>query len=204
MIKTALITGIIMMLFMISGCSGNLNPRISQPGTDIQNNGNVDENKNPTPAVVRPRSLGGICLGDSIEDVVKILGKDYKESLETDDSGYFKEDLTVWTYDKGITVKFGKETEKVISVTSFSPDFETDLGVRVEDSAKTGFEKYKPKSDQVTSRHTGEPLEGWFDIGEEKLIILDFDKGNNTKVNSIVEDSSIIEEIVLAYWDHFD
>ncbi|KPU44779.1 hypothetical protein OXPF_18650 [Oxobacter pfennigii] len=181
------VTGIIIILFILSGCSINDGRRVTQPGTAVRSN-----------------SLGGICLGDSSNDVMNILGKDYKESMEIDYSGYFREDLIIWTYGKGIVVTFGKDTKKVLNAAAQGSDFQTDLGVKPGDSAKIAFEKYQSKFNQVVSRHTDEPIIGWYDIGDGQLIILDLDKDDDSMINMDVEEDSVIEEIVLAYWEHFD
>jgi hypothetical protein len=150
MIKKTLAICIIGILLFISGCSDYTVSRTAQGSGDV-----------------RPASLGGICLGDSPEDVIKILGKEYTEDLETDDSGYIGEDIITWSFNKGIVVKFGKESNKVIRVVSQSTDFGTDLGIKIDDEARIVFEKYKPEFKEVISRHSNETVPGWFHIDDE-------------------------------------
>jgi hypothetical protein len=149
-------------------------------------------------------SLGGIRLGDSFEDVIKILGKEYKKVDRIDYSGSIGEDMIVLEFSKGIEVILGKESNKVIMVVSHSPDFETDLGVNVGDRAKVVFEKYKPRFAEVKSRHGDETLTGWFHLGNEQVMVFDFNKADQVRTNENVIPDSTVQEIVLAYWKHFD
>jgi hypothetical protein len=73
------------------------------------------------------------------------LGKDYTETLITDESGYIGEDMIVLSFDRG-----------------------------------------------------------WFHIGDEKIIIFDTDKEDKSRINNDVAPDSTVQEIVLAYWKHFD
>lgn len=204
MIKNIFLICIIGIILIVSGCSGNLKPQSPGTGSDVENNSKTNDTNAQENVSVRPGSLGGICLGDSPEDVQRILGKDYTESMETDVSGYIKEDMIVWSFSKGIVVTIGKESKKVISVVSHSQDYKTDLGIKVGDQAKTLFEKYKPKFAAVISRHSNEVLDGWFNIGDGKIIIFRFDENNNTDASSTVPPDAAVQEIELAYWEHFD
>ncbi|HHY78421.1 MAG TPA: hypothetical protein GX498_07970 [Clostridiales bacterium] len=78
------------------------------------------------------------------------------------------------------------------------------MGIKVGDDAKTALKAYSTKYKRVISRHTNEELEGWFHVGDEAIIIFDFDKSDNTVVNSTVTPDSDVEEIILAYWKHFN
>jgi len=101
-------------------------------------------------------SLGGISLGDSPEKVISELGNDYSESIEIDNAGIIGEDVIVWSYESGIAVSFGKTSGRVIRVVSESPDFHTDLDIKVGDNAKTALEVYKTKFKEAISRHSDE------------------------------------------------
>lgn len=148
--------------------------------------------------------LGGISLGDSPQKVISVPGNDYTESIEIDNGGIIGEDIVIWSYEKGIVVSFGKTSGKVIRVVSASPNFQTDLGIKVGDNAKTAFEVYKPKFKEAISRHSNEVLEGWFHAGDEAVMIFDFDKSDRVVTNSAITEDSDIEEIILAYWKHFN
>jgi hypothetical protein len=201
MIKRTLLAGILGILLTVSGCSAYPGSRAAQGAADVQQNDKADDMNTPITSNVRPGSLGGICLGDSPGDVIKILGQDYDESLETDESGYWGEDIVTWSFDKGIVVSIGKESSKVIRIVSQSPDFETGLGMKTGDEAQVVFEKYKPEYKEVISRHSGEAVPGWFHIDDERIIIFRFEENNTGEE---IAPNSGVQEIVLAYWKHFD
>ena len=149
-------------------------------------------------------NLGGISLGDSSESVANILGSNCTKTDEPDSAGYMGEDMTVWGYESGISVTIGKATGKVLRVSSASPDSQTDLGVKVGDDMNTVYEIYGPLYEEAVSRHSDEVLKGWFLVGEEIVIIFDFDKSDNTLINSSIMPDSKVEQIIIAYWKHFD
>ena len=52
--------------------------------------------------------------------------------------------------------------------------------------------KYRKEFTEPESIHTGEKLEGWFDVGDGLLIIFDFDKDDNMIINKdITSDSKV-------------
>ncbi len=177
-------------------------------GTNDSGNSNNSDASNDSGASdngeAAATSLGGISLGDTPQAVINILGKNYTESTEPDIAGYVGEDMTVWSYESGITVIFGKTSGKVLKVTTANPDFKTDLGIKVGDDAKTVYETYKSLSEEAESRHSNEILEGWFLMKDGAVMIFDFDKSDGAMVNSNVTPDSKVEEIILAYWNHFD
>ena len=169
---------------MISGCK-------SVDSEDL------DQNNKAIP------SLGEISLGDSHVTVVEVLGSGFTETTETDYTGTYGEDLTVLNYESGIVVNIGKTSGKVVKVISTSPAFQTDLEIKVGDDAKTAFETYEPLFEQAVSRHRDEALTGWFII-ENVIVIFDFDKSDNELTNKEISPDPRVEQIVLAYWEHFD
>ena len=150
-------------------------------------------------------SLEGISLGDSSQSVISILGSNCTKTDEPDNAGYIGEDTIVWRYESGISVTIGKTSGKVLRISSVSPVFKTDLGVKVGDNMNTVNEIYGPLYKEAVSRHDDEVLTGWFLIGEEAVIIFDFEKSDNALINSsIITLDSKVEEIIVAYWKHFD
>jgi len=216
------------MLLMLSGCTPDAGGD-NKPGKDINENksrdiidddrdgddkagqdnqdaGREDEKVPETPGQDRDTvpSLGGVSLGDSAEDTVKVLGNDYAESAETDASGLIGEDMAVREYRNGITVYIGKTSGKVLRIISESDDFKTDLGVGVGDDAKTVSDTYGSRFEKAVSRHIDEELEGWYLLEDGSVIIFDFDRTDDTLINSDVKPDSKVGRIVLAYWQHFD
>ena len=78
------------------------------------------------------------------------------------------------------------------------------IRVKVGDDSKTVLETYKPAYEEAVSRHRDEVLEGWFLKGEEAVIIFDFDKSDDSVVNTNVTSESKVEKVILAYWKHFN
>lgn len=158
----------------------------------------------PESGISTSPSLGGICLGDSPDKVLSVLGDAYKETTEPDEAGYFGEDLIVWRFESGIDVTLGQNSGKVLRVAATSPDFPTDLGVSAGDEAGTALTKYRALYEEVKSRHYDKVLEGWFLLDEQQVIILDFDASDGSLVNSELTPDSRVEQIILGYWAHFD
>jgi hypothetical protein len=195
MTKKAILVVLTGVLLIVSGCSTAI---------DREDNNKGIGSETPDQGSVTAPSLGGISLGNHSESVVNALGNNYTESTEPDNAGFIGEDMTVWSYESGIVVSIGKTSGKVLRVKSTSPDFRTDLDVKVGDDAKTVFEAYKPEFQEAVSRHSDEVLEGWFLIGDQVILIFDFDKSDGALINSSITPDSSVEEIVLAYWEHFD
>jgi hypothetical protein len=195
MTKKAILIVLTGILLIVSGCSTSI---------DREENNKPIDSETPDQGSVTAPSLGGISLGDSSESVIGALGNNYTESTETDDAGFIGEDMTVWSYESGIVVNIGKRSGKVLRVKSTSPDFRTDLGVKVDDNAKTVFDAYKPVFQEAVSRHSDNVLEGWFLIEDQAIMIFDFDKSDGSLINSSITPDSRVGEIILAYWEHFD
>ena len=132
------------------------------------------------------------------------MGDDYEKTDETDSTGMIGEDTTVLTYESGIVITVGNNSKKVLRIVSASEDFRTDKGIKVGDTAKTVTEVYEIEFEKAVSRQTNELLEGWYLIGDEAVIIFDYDKTNYTVMNFDIKPDSKVEEIILAYWRHFD
>lgn len=148
--------------------------------------------------------LGGISLGDSPERVIEVLGSNYTESVEPDTAGFIGEDMTVWSYENDTVVYIGQTSGKVLKVTTASPDLKTSLSIKVGDNAETVFKAYRLLYEEAVSRHRDEVLEGWFLMEDGIVMIFDFDKSDGVMVNSDVTSDFAVEEIILAYWKHFD
>ncbi|HHW31273.1 MAG TPA: hypothetical protein GXX20_06315 [Clostridiaceae bacterium] len=214
MIKKTILIVLTVSLLILYGCSKYVDEknRIEYNKNKISENQNeIEKDKNEINSsdasnqeTANVSSLGGISLGYSPEMVVNILGDNYIESTEPDYFGIMGEDITVWSYDNGIVIRIGETTGKVLSVTSKNPDFQTDMGIKVGDDAETVFNAYKPKFEEAKSRHSDEILEGWYLVGDGTVMIFDFDKSDNAVINSNIASDSKVEEIILAYWKHFD
>lgn len=213
MIKKTILIVLTGILIMTSGCSGDINEgdkreAINSVAENIseEDKNEVDDAESETSNqnLVTAPSLGGISPGDTSEKVIEILGDNYSESTETDILGAYGEDIIIWNYNNGIAVSIGKTSGKVLKIASASPDFQTDLGIKVGDDAESVFETYKPVFEEPVSRHSNETLEGWFLMEDGSVMIFDFDKSDNTMVNSNITPDSSVEEIILTKWKYIN
>ncbi|NLU53291.1 MAG: hypothetical protein GXX10_10585 [Clostridiaceae bacterium] len=133
-----------------------------------------------------------------------MLGKNYSETTETDDTGSFGEDIIVRNYNNGIAVSIGKTSGKVVRISASSSDFKTESGIKVGDTFKTVSETFKSKYKEAVSRQTNKTLEGWFLMEDGTVMIFDFKKEDGSMVNENIKDDSKVEEIILSYWKYFD
>ena len=149
-------------------------------------------------------SLSGITLGTSQERVIEILGRDYAAEEYADDAGYLKEDAYQWTYENRIDLLIGRDSHTVIQVRAFSDDIQTALGVKVGDNATEAFSLYRKHYDEVISRHDNVKLNGWFDVGNDMVLIFDTNKDDNKIVNDEILPESKIEAVYLKYQSSID
>lgn len=197
-----------MMLILLVGCSKapqekqqGISPEkpagIQQGQADNQgqgdNQGQVDN---------RP-SLGKIHLGDSLTQVEPILGKEYKETAY-EEPGHFPEPWLKREYPQGITVIVGKNSGKVLELETTVPDFQSNLGVKVGDTAKTVSEKYGTKYTKFLSPQGDGELEGFYRLEAEQLIIFDYNKEDESLINKDVKPESKVEKIRLTYLNQID
>lgn len=207
MIRKAIFIILAVMLFITSGCTeaNNKGDTNNKGDKDIieatETPGQVDETSENGETVP---SLGGISLEDSSEKVKSVLGDKYSETEESDNLGAFGEDIVIWNYNNAISVSIGKTSGKVLRVLSKSPDYKTDLGIKVGDDAATVFETYRSKFKEAVSRHNDETLEGWFLTEDETVVIFDFDKSDDSIVNSNITSDSRVEEIILSKWKYYN
>lgn len=207
MIKKTVIIILAVMLLMTSGCTGaNNKGKINdKDGKDIIEATKTPGQKDkPGQNVESNPTLGGISLGDTSEKVKSALGDKYSETEESDALGAFGEDITVWNYNDGISVSIGKTSGKVLRVVATSPDYKTDLGVKVGDDAETALKTYRDKFEEAKSRQNNETLAGWFLTENGTVVILDFDKSDDSSVNADVKPDSKVEEITLSKWEYYD
>jgi len=148
-------------------------------------------------------SIGGIHLGDTRNQVTDVLGNDYEESFE-EEGGHFGEPYYILDYREGVKVIIGKDSGKVMQVDVTAPDMATDMGVKVGDKAIEAIAKYREKYSEPESIHSGEKLEGWFQVGEGALVILDVDRDDDTIVNPQITSDMEIEMIRLVYSRYID
>lgn len=149
-------------------------------------------------------SIAGICLGDHFEKVENILGEDYEE-IYNEESYYYGEPTYLRDYDDGeISFIVGEDSAEVLEISFTSDKYETWLGDKIGVTADEVLIKYRKEFTEPESIHTGEKLEGWFDVGNGVLIIFDFDKDDNMIVNTDISSDSKVELIKLTKMMYMD
>lgn len=149
-------------------------------------------------------SIAGICLGDHFEKVENILGEDYEE-IYNEESYYYGEPTYLRDYDDGeISFIVGEDSAEVLEISFTSDKYETWLGDKIGVTADEVLTKYRKEFTEPESIHTGEKLEGWFDVGDGVLIIFDFDKDDNMIVNTDISSDSKVELIKLTKMMYMD
>lgn len=194
MYKKIILAILIVTVIAISGCSQEKKPQKNKPQEGSKQEENIQD-KTP--------GIGGIHIGDSKDKVVEILGTDYKETVE-DESGYFGEPYVLMEYKDKAQVVVGRDTKKVFEMVSYTPDLATNIGVKVGDTAKDTLEKYRSKYEETQSIHTGGKLTGWFNVENGAIMILDFNKNDETMINENVTPESKIEMIKLTHSNFVD
>jgi hypothetical protein len=187
MIKKLLTIFLITALVALSGCAPRTSPKEQkQPNTQT-----------PPAQITNKPSIGGIFIGNTKEEVAKVLGSNFKETL-VEEGGQLGEPFYKIEYTKGITVIVGKTSNKVLQIDSTSPEYKTNLGTKVGDTLKDIQNTYASKYTQTESRQGDGKLEGWYNVEEEAVVIFDFNKSDETILNSNLKPESKVEMIRLT------
>jgi hypothetical protein len=139
---------------------------------------------------VRP-SISGVHLGDTREQVETALGDDYLETPPGEATMNFPEPVYRWTYARGYEVFIGQDSGEVWEIMSSYPQAETNLGVRIGDSAAKVFEIYRPQYIEPESIHGGK-LYGVFKVEGAAALSFRFDTDPGTIRSEIQPDSKVI------------
>jgi len=208
-----LIAFILAFMIILTGCTAATTPTTTTPTvTTTESPATTTSTSAPTVTITKPGStatlpsLGGVVLGDLADAVIEALGQDHQEKTELDYADMIGEDLLIWEYKSGLTVAIGKKSRKVQRLSTVNSDILTDMGVQVGDNAMTAMDIYKAKYQPATSRDNNKELIGWFRIGEEAVIVLDFDRDDNqlTDPALALNPNTQVEAIVISYWKYFD
>jgi hypothetical protein len=177
---------VLMLLVSLSACT--------------QNNGG-----DPNPDPPELTTLAGIALGDPVTKVTELYGTDYEEDFLDAEDSYYGEDVANWNYQDRIYFTIGQTSQSVLRVYVTVPDYETNLEVKVGDSADTFLSVYREYYEELISFHSDDTLYGWFQVEEGGLLIFRF-ADENGPIESIdpIPDEAVVESITLAYLDHFD
>ncbi len=149
-------------------------------------------------------NLSGIKLGDSKEKVIQSLGTDYK--LTTFDEEYFLgEPFMKLSYNNGMTVVLGSNSNRVLEIESNSPTTSTNLGFNIGDKAQDVLTYYRSKYKEAISNQGDGKLIGWFLLNDHKeLIIFDFDKDESWGNADNIKPNAKVERIRLTNFKYMD
>ena len=165
--------------------------------TEINDQG--QENKKSTKNI-RP-SISGVHLGDTMAQVREALGSDYKETPPGEEVGHFSEKVYRWDYD-GFRIFIGADSGKVLEINADSPRAETNLGIKIGDTAEKVFETYRPKYIEPESVHGGK-LYGLFKVEGAAALSFSFDlKGEQSRAD-IKQDNKVVR-MILTYPEIMD
>ena len=76
----------------------------------------------------------------------------------------------------------------------------------LDDNAQVAAGIYLAKFKPAINRHNNKELVGWFRIGEEAVVVLDFNRDDNQLTNPdvILTPDTQVEAIVISYWKYFE
>ena len=147
-------------------------------------------------------SLGGVRLGMTMDDVTDILGGSFSDQIE-EEGGYFREGLIIRHYLDGCDLVIGQTSGQVLQIDVSSPDYPTDMGVKVGDQSIPALKKYQDKYPEYIGNQSSEKLAGWFVIEPGTLLIFS-SKDNRERSNRDLTDDSKIYAITLGHIEYFD
>ena len=147
-------------------------------------------------------SLGGVRLGMGVEELDKLLGADFTEE-EREEGGYFGERVIIRHYQNGCNIVIGQTTGEVLQIDVSSPEYPTELGVKVGAPALEALEKYREKYPEFVGNQSPDKLAGWFETEPGTLLIFSC-KENGERFNENLTKESKIHGITLGRVKFFD
>lgn len=188
--KTVILLLILLFLLPLTACS-----------RDNENNGNGEPDPDPPEQTI----LAGIALGDPASKVIQLYGNQYIEDTLSADDSYYGQDVANWNYQDRIYFTIGQSTQTVLRVYVTVPEYETNLAVKVGQRAVTFLPLYRGYYEELVSYHSDDVLYGWFQVEDGGLLIFRFTDGDIAIEGGVpIPDQAIVDNITLAYQDHFD
>jgi len=195
-----------LMILSMSGCSVFLQtnpespaPSFSPPAASASP---ATEAPSASPQESFVPEIGGISLGDPADEVLEAFGTDYDESV-FDESLSLGEPFRRLTYDNGVIVVIGKDSQQVLEIESTSADVSNNLGYQIGDSAQAALQAFRDKYAEPKSNQDDSILNGWFLVRGQELVIFNYDQ-TDTLVNPDVNVNSKITRIKLSNFDYMD
>lgn len=146
-------------------------------------------------------SISGLHLGDSKAQMITALGSAYKETPPSDETMTFSKPVYRYSYPEGYEVFIGQNSGGIVEILAQRPGAETNLGVKVGDSAARVFEVYRDKYIEPESIHDGK-LYGVFKVEGAAALAFHFDIGGATRDD--IKPDSKVTGITLTYPNNMD
>ncbi len=201
-----LAVGVLAVALLLTGCNNSpqdQNIPNDTPGQVTDLPGNADnENQGKNTQESNP-ALGKIHVGDDFSKVEELLGKDYKETFH-EEPGHFTEAWYHREYSQEITLRVGKDSNKVLEIDALSSDHPTNLGIKVGDTAEKVAQVYGEKYKLMESRHGDGQVEGFYMLEDGLVMIFDYDKDDDQLINTDVKPDSKVELIRLTKAEFLD
>lgn len=142
-------------------------------------------------------AISGLHLGDSKEQMIAALGNAYKEAPPSDETMNFPEPVYRYSYKDAYEVFIGQNSGGILEILALHPGAETNLGVKVGDSAARVFEVYRGKYIEPDSIHDGK-LYGVFKVEGAAALAFHFDI-ENTVTRDQIKPENKVTGITLTY-----
>lgn len=149
---------------------------------------------------IRP-DISGVHLRDTKAQVEAALGKGYKETAPSGETGHFPDRVYRWDYD-GYKVFIGAESGEVLEITAESPKAETNLGIKMGDTAAKVFEVYRPQYIEPVSIHGGK-IYGMFKVEGAAALYFQFDLKEGQSPEDIKPENKVVR-MFLTYPEILD
>lgn len=164
----------------------------------------VDANGQSSHKVTRniKPAISGVHLGDSKAQMIAALGSAFKETPPSDEIMNFPEPVYRYSYQEGYEVFIGQDSGEVLEILAQRTGAETNLGVKVGDTAARVFEVYRGKYMEPDSIHDGK-LYGIFKVEGATALAFHFDIEPSGTRDDITPDSKVTG-ITLTYPNNMD
>lgn len=162
----------------------------------------ASENTVETQSTIKT-SISGIQLGDRIDNLKEKFGAAIKE-VPLEQPSYYGQNVSQIAYPNGVSLFLDKDTNTILEITIEEGTFETNLGVKLGDSAEDVLKKYGATYKLFKGDNSEDYLQGWYVVEEGELLIFDFKKGDNTHYNGKINSSDKVVSITLSHPKYFD
>lgn len=153
-----------------------------------------------TPPQATGVSVNNVFLNANFKDVINAFGEEYEETVTYDD--YQGGSQIVWVYDD-LEITF--DPIMISSIRLTGSEYSTNTGISVGDSALPTIAYCESKYEGVKSRHSNEFLYGWYDIGDDQVMIIYFDQSLSRLEQDIeITEDTKVEKIEIAKFTAFD